>query len=202
MEMIAILTAFYPTAGHNRLRVAQIRACAVQSNRVKGGQHSYIRDNRNIILRMTVAERRHVANQADVEARLIAQDRGGILYHFLVQNLIHLIARSGDRILRTGSDTAAAAHTAVVIDRGLFLRDGDGVMRTIFAAHTAANTKLLVDIRLSCAVHFHFSGAGSASHSDVFEGSAKPGRLMALEMSERDKIIRVHNGMTDLASFT
>ena len=38
MKMIPIFTSFNPASWHNRLCVAQIRACAVKSNRIKGSR--------------------------------------------------------------------------------------------------------------------------------------------------------------------
>ncbi len=43
----------------------------------------------------------------------------------------------------------------------------------------------------------HLARTASAAHADVLDGSAKPGLLMPLEMRERDKDVRIHDGVPD-----
>ena len=63
MLMVGILAAVFvkvpcqTAAGNDRLLVAEINSRLVQGNRVKGGQHTDIRNNRNIVFGMTVTER-------------------------------------------------------------------------------------------------------------------------------------------------
>ena len=49
------------------LGVDRIGAGNIQSNRVKGCKHTHIRNNGYVILTVAVAERRNVANKADME---------------------------------------------------------------------------------------------------------------------------------------
>ena len=47
----------------DRHPIAKVHTGLIQCNRVKGGKHADIGNNGNIIFRMAVAERRHVADQ-------------------------------------------------------------------------------------------------------------------------------------------
>ena len=65
-------------------------------------------------------------------------------------------------------------------------------------AAAAAYTERLIHMRLSGTVHLHFSGAGTAAHTDVFQRAAEARRFMPLEMIQSDEHIRVHDGASDL----
>ena len=74
-------------------------------------------------------------------------------------------------------------------------------MGTDFFAGTAAHAEFLVNFRFSFPMLLHFAGSGAAAHADIFEGSAKTGHLMSLEMRQRNKYIRIHDRLTDLCLF-
>ena len=65
----------------------------------------------------------------------------------------------------------------------------------------AGSAQFLVNMRLSLIVLRHFTAAGTAAHADVFQGSAKTGRLMTLEMRQRNHNVGVHDGASDVCCF-
>ena len=71
-------------------------------------------------------------------------------------------------------------------------------MRAVLLARSASDAELLIDKRLSAAVHFHLTGAGTASHADVLKGAAEARCLVALEMRQCYENIGVHDGTADL----
>ena len=149
------------------LSVDGVGTCDIERNRVEGCEHSDIRDDRQVVIRMTVAERCDIDHETDVEMRTTVEHGFGILGDLLVQDVVGLVRGLTDRILRTGSDTAAAADAFIVIDRRFFIRDRDRVVCTIFLAESTADAFTFFHERFSGIVHLHLSGAGTAAHSDV-----------------------------------
>ena len=47
-------------------------------------------------------------------------------------------------------------------------------------------------------MHLHLPGPGTAAHADILQGAAHAGLLVAFEVGQADKHIRVHNGPADL----
>ena len=56
-------------------------------------------------------------------------------------------------------------------------------------------------MRLSGTVHLHLACTGTTAHTDVFQGTAESGSLMAFEMSQGNKYICIHDRRTDLCLF-
>ncbi len=179
------------------LFIHRVRARHVERHRIKRGKHTDIRHDGNIVFRMAVAVRRHIHNEADMEIRSAGKHRLRVFGNLAIQDIVALILRRHDRILRANADTTAAAHTFIMVNRGLSVYDGRAVVRAHFRAASAADTTLLHNIRLARAVHFHFSGTGAAAHAHVFEGAAEARALMSLEMVQRDDDVRVHDRPAD-----
>ena len=74
-------------------------------------------------------------------------------------------------------------------------------MCTDFCTLFTSDTQILIDMRFSCAVHFHLSCTGTASHTDILQCTAETGRFMTFKMTQRNENICVHNGTTDLGFF-
>ena len=75
------------------------------------------------------------------------------------------------------------------------------IMSTDLSTFFAADTQLLIYMRFACTVHFHFSGAGTAAHTDVFQSSAKTGAFMSFEMGEGKEYVGIHDCASDFRFF-
>ena len=74
----------------------------------------------------------------------------------------------------------------------------DGSMSTVFGTSLTADTFLLIDGWPSAVVHLHLSGTGTAAHSNILQGAAKPGSLVAFKVIQGNKDVCVHDGGSDL----
>ena len=72
------------------------------------------------------------------------------------------------------------------------------IIGTFLHAALTAPAQTLVDLRLALRMLLHFARSGAAAHTDVFNSTAKPRRLMSFEMIQGNKHIRIHDGTTDL----
>ena len=91
----------------------------VKSNRVEACKHSDIRQDRSIVLPMTVTVRADILYQRDMEARTSIADSLRILRHFPVEKLVCTAVWIVNRIKTAGTDAAAAALALVVVDDSL-----------------------------------------------------------------------------------
>ena len=71
-------------------------------------------------------------------------------------------------------------------------------MGTVSLAGMAADTLVLKNKGAGSVVHLHFSGAGAAAHSDIFDRASETGRSVALKVVQGDKNVGVHNGLPNL----
>ena len=202
-DLVKMIPGFVPMlfklAVLNRgLSVYRVGTGYIQSYWVERGKHPHIRYNSSVISRMAVALRRHIHNQADVEARPFVNDRFGIFRHFLIQNVERLIISGLNCIPMTYANAPSTARAEAVVNISFFVGKRDSVMCAGFGAYTAAHALFLNYVRLACAVHFHFSRTRAAAHSDIFQGAPKPCDLMAFKMGLADKNICIHNGSADL----
>ena len=62
------------TVADRRRLQACVNASLVERDRIEGGKHSDVRKNRSVILRVAVAVRRYIGDQADVEGRAAITD--------------------------------------------------------------------------------------------------------------------------------
>ena len=81
-----------------------------------------------------------------------------------------------------------------MVDGAALVGNVGRVVGADFDAGAAADAKILIHRGLAGGVHFHLAGPGAAAHAQVFQGAAKAGTLMALEMVEGDDDVGVHNG--------
>ena len=85
-----------------------------------------------------------------------------------------------------------------MIDGSLSVCHNSGSVRADPCAGSAAHAGVRIYRRLSGAVHFHFSGAGTAAHAEILQSAAEAGRLMSFKMTQADDDIGVHHGASDL----
>ena len=89
----------------NRLCLqTQIHTGLVQCNRIKGRQHADIRKNRRIVFSVTIAVRRNIRDQRNMEARPSVTNCLRILRNLAAEDLVGIPIIVGNRIEGTGTD--------------------------------------------------------------------------------------------------
>ena len=128
------------------------------------------------------------------------QHRLGIFGHAAVQRRLGIVIGKVDGIKVTGTQATAAANAVLLIHRHfLRLRVKDqAVIGTLFLAAGAATAFCLADFGLSAGVLLLLPCPGATAHTDVLNRSSKARHLVALEVSQGNKHVRVHYGPADL----
>jgi len=162
---------------------AQIGAGLVQGNRVKGSQHTDIRQNSRIIFVVTVTIRGNIHDQADMEAGPAITEGMRIFRHLAAELFVRTVTPVEDGVKGAGSDAAPAALTQILINERFPVRTvGNGIAAAFLRATTAPAAKGGIDLRLAIVMLDHLSGTTSASHADVLYGAAKASAFMPFEM--------------------
>ena len=125
----------------------------------------------------------------------------GILRHFTAQVCVGLIKIYGNGIAGAHSNAAATAHTFAVVNSCLPILHRYGVVSTDFGTQFTAHAVLLYHMRFPSVVLLHLTRTAAAAHADVFQGTAKAGGFMTLEMGQGNKHIRIHDGPANLGIF-
>ena len=58
-----------------------------------------------------------------------------------------------------------------------------------------------VNFRFARRMLFHLAGAAAAAHADILDGAAKARHFMALEVSQADENVGIHDGPADFRFF-
>ena len=124
-----------------------------------------------------------------------------ILRHFPVKKLVCTAVWIINRIKAAGTDAAATAFTFIIVNDCFLIHIGNRVTSAFFCTAVAATTDIRINRRFSTGMLLHLSGTASASHTDIFQCTAKARCLMAFEMAQADKDIRVHDRMTNQCCF-
>lgn len=187
------------TSRQRILSVAGVHTCLVKSHWIEACEHSDIRQDRHVILSVAVTVRRNVDHQIDVEVRASVYDRLGVFGDLHVKLFYCGRVLIEDGVEIAGAKAASASDTLPMGDRRMtVLIKRDGSMSTVFGTSLTADTFLLIDGWLSAVVHLHLSGTGTAAHSNILQGAAKPGSLVAFKVIQGNKDVRVHDGGSDL----
>ena len=117
-----------------------------------------------------------------MEMRPTGQNRLGILSHLAIQIIKAAVIGRHHRVTGANRDTAAAAHTLVVVNMGLALDHDRGIMGADLGTQAAAHAGFLAHQRLTCVVLLHLTGPAAAAHTDIFQRTAEAGLLMALKV--------------------
>ena len=91
--------------------------------------------------------------------------------------------------------------TFIIVNDRFFIYIGNRVTSAFFCTAVAATTDIRIDCRFSTGMLLHLSGAASASHTDIFQCTAKARCFMAFEVAQTDKNICVHDCMTNQCCF-
>ena len=179
---------------------AGIHTGLIQRQGIKGCKHTDIGQNRSIVFAVAVTVRRHIHYQRDMEIRSAVHDSLRIFCHAAVKIFRCRIIAAVDRIKIAGTNAASAAQTLLMINVHLMcgLIIYQSIIGTFLHAALTAPAQTLVDLRLALRMLLHFARSGAAAHTDVFNSTAKPRRLMSFEMIQGNKHIRIHDGTTDL----
>ena len=125
-----------------------------------------------------------------------------IFCHLAVKKFICAAVRIVYSIKTAGSDAASTALTFIIIDHSFFVYISNCVTSAFFCTTTAATTDFFIDCRFSTCMLLHFSCTASAAHTNILECTSKSSCLMAFEMSQADKDIRIHDCMSDKCCLT
>ena len=172
---------------------ARIHACLIQRQRIKGGKHADIRQDRRVVLAVAVAVRRDILNQRDVEMRTAIDDRLRVLGHAAVEHRVRVVADKVDRVKVARAKAAAAAQALILIDAHLagFLVENQAFVGAELLTELAAAAVVFLDDRLAVVVLLRLARAGTAAHADVLDRAAKARGLVAFEMRQADEDIRI-----------
>ena len=133
-----------------------------------------------------------------MEMRPSLHDCKTVFGDLLIQNIVGLVVRRTDCVLRTDADASAAAYTFIMVNKGFPVCNLRRIMGTHPDTVAAPDTILDLNVRLACAVHFHLSRPGSASHANILKRASKSGRLMSFKMAQRNEYVGIHDGTSDL----
>ena len=150
---------------------------------------------------MAVTVRADILYQRDMEARTSMTDSLCILRHFPVEKLVCTAVWIVNRIKTAGTDAAAASFAFVIVNDCFFIHIGNCIVSAFFCTAVAATTDIRIDRRFSTGMLLHLSGAASASHTDIFQCTAKARCFMAFEVAQTDKNICVHDCMANQCCF-
>jgi len=150
---------------------------------------------------MAVTVRADILYQRDMETRTSMTDSLCILSHFPVEKLVCTAVWIINRIKTAGTDAAAASFAFVIVNDCFFIHIGNCIASAFFCTAVAATTDIRIDRRFSTGMLLHLSGAASASHTDIFQCTAKARCFMAFEMAQTDKNICVHDRMANQCCF-
>lgn len=123
----------------------------------------------------------------------------GVFGHLPVQLLTGTVVGVKNGIKVTHRDAPPAAHALFLVNKCLTPIVGDSVLPALLDALAAACAALLLHHRLSAGVLLHLAPAAPAPHANIFQRTAEPGLLMALEVAQADEHICVHDGAADLS---
>ena len=149
---------------------------------------------------MAVAVGGYVHDQGNVELGPAVHHRLGILRHTAVQGRLGVVVGEVDSIEVAGPQAPATAHAVGLVHMhlpALLVKDKSTVGALLLAA-AAAPAGLGIDSWFAAGMLLLFARPGAAAHSNIFDGPAETGHLVALKVCQADKDIGVHNGPADL----
>ena len=183
----------------DRLRLQRhVDARLVERDGIERGEHADVGQDRRVIFAVTVAVRRDVTRDADVEAWAILTDGLRVLRHAAVEDVGGVPDLVVERVERTRADAAAAALAKLLVDDRLVLNVGNRVRAAFLRAATTAAAKLLMHADLARRMLLHLARAAAAAHADVLDRAAETRLLVPLEVREADEDVGVHDGAADL----
>lgn len=204
--MVVVMLAFFVRVlGSKGVFAAQYRGVvdevgggAIQGDGVKRGQHADVGHDRCVVVVPAVAFGRHIDDDADMEMRFALQHGLGIFGNLAVEDVELLVVVGNGGFVLASSYALSAAHATVRVDEGLAVGvEMDGIVGAVAHADATADTVLLVDFGFRAAVHLFLASHAATAHADVFQGTAKTGHLVALDVRNGDDDIGFGNGTAD-----
>ncbi len=180
----------------------QIGTSLVESYGVERGQDTQVGHDGGIVVIPAVALGRHVHDETDVEVGFIFQDGLCIFGNLVIEPFRGIaFAHDGCIVLAQGY-ALSATYAFVVVDYGLVVGiEVYSVVGTVFHAYVAALAVVNIDTGLRVAVQLQFAAHAGTTHTQVFQGSAKSGLLVPLEMGHRDDDVGIGQGSPDFRRF-
>ena len=199
VEVVMTLAAFgillqIPGQLASRQRVssaAEVCTGLVDCDHISGGQHTDIRQDGYIVLRVAVAVGRYIYNKAQMELRTAGYQSGSVFSH----SDVHLLAAApflrNNGVCGAEAEAAAAAEALIDINGTLAVGDRWSTVSANGYAFAAAYALLLLYHHFAVAVHFHLTGPAAAAHADILDGAAEAGHFVTLEVGESNDNISV-----------
>lgn len=161
--------------GQRAVFKAGIHTGLVQRNRVKGGKHTHVRQNGNVVCSVAVTLGRNVPYNGYMEAGTTIHNSLCILSHAAVKLLNGGILSVAYRVKVAGGYTATTAHAGlgVYVHFSAFRVKHQTVIGTLLHAELAATAFLFGHKGLAIAVLGTFTGSGAAAHTDILYSAAK-----------------------------
>ena len=133
-----------------------------------------------------------------MKCRPVFYNRIGIFCDFLRKDCRGIADTGLNGILGTDCEAASAADAFVVIDMCFSVFNRRTAVRTDADTGTAADTKCRIHNGFSFPVLLHLSGAGTAAHTEIFEGAAEACLFMPFKVAQGNHHVGIHNGLSDL----
>ena len=171
----------------------------VERERVEGGKHAHVGNDRDVVARMAVARGRHIADKRDVEVGPSVDHGLGVFRHAAVEFLDGSVVREADGIKIACAHTPPATYTVVRIDghHTAFGIIDESVVGTFAQTPFASAACGRVDDGLAIAVLVLLSGPRTATHTYILDSASEACHLMPLEMREGNEHVGVHDGAPD-----
>lgn len=201
MVMMAALLLAQLGRGDDGHSIHCIHTCLVESHRIEGGKEAHIGDNGQVILAVAVTVGGYFNDQIDVEMGSALANGQRILADLAVELVVGAAVIIADGIGGTDSDATTASYALLVINPGESIGDMRCIVGTDVHTIATADAFVLLDLRLSIAVHLHLSGTRATAHTHILQSTAKTSTFMALEVGEADQDIGIHQCTAYLGLF-
>ena len=179
--------------------VDQIGASLVNSYHIRAAEHTDIVHDGHIVFAVAVAVRRNVHDETDMELGFAVHDSRSIFGHAFIHQAGASPVNRRDGVGGTQSQAPAAAYAFFHVDGALMVGDTGGAVSANLDAVAAAHAFFLVHHHLAVGVHLHLAGPAAAAHTDILNGAAEPGHLVALKVGQGNNNIRIGQSVTDFS---
>ncbi len=122
---------------------------------------------------MAIAIRRNLVNYRNMEARSVLDNSLCVFCHAIIYSVWLSVKAWRNSIKITYTYTATATYAFIMVNTGFFISHRNSRMRTIVYANLTAYAFIMVNIWFAIAVHIHLTSSASATHTYIFDSTAK-----------------------------